>query len=370
MILLPTKLLRLVRRAIGALAFVNILILAGGYIFSHDDVWDYNNTFLVFQQFIVNLFLITASSYALSPKRQERLSASTSLQDRNREWSRRRRAVFTVVLTAFTLFYASTALARLTSPTSPGGGFAGCDAFGSLKQACAAHFYICTAELVIVVLLIIEGVFTFRELGLREEEERELDRMQELPPIVVQYQPDLALPARARTRGEAVPGMEVDRDEEGEEEVLPEYERHPKPRRGQQVVIVDMMHMEPLGQEEGQGQQEPGTSRLPRYDSVMEMPERTNETEAPAATSVTSATSAAAAEESSSVSNESTLDPLSVTVISVSPTEEEPSTETAPSVPTAQESLSSTPAEPEATQTSLSNTSSAPPLPRLPSYVP
>ncbi|KAF9300058.1 hypothetical protein BGZ74_008330, partial [Mortierella antarctica] len=320
MIVIPTYLLRLVRRTIGILAFINIIILAGGYIFSYNDVWDYNNTFLVFQQFIVNLFLVTAASYALSPKRQENLSASTSVSDRNREWSRRRRAVFTVVLAAFTLFYASTALARLTSPSSPGGGFAGCDAYGSLKQACIAHFFICTAELVIVVLLVVEGVFTFRELGLREEEERELDRMQELPPIVIEYQPDLALPARALTRGEAVPGMELDREEEGEEEeeeeVLPEYERHPKPRRGQQVVIVDMMHLEALGQE-GQGQQEPGTSRLPRYDSVVEMSERTTATAA-----------AAEVEESSSVSTESTPDPLSEP-IGISPTEET-STEAAP----------------------------------------
>ncbi|KAF9335283.1 hypothetical protein BG006_000423 [Podila minutissima] len=363
MIAIPTYLLRLVRRTIGALAFINIIILAGGYIFSYNDIWDYNNTFLVFQQFIVNLFLVTAASYALSPKRQDNLSASTSINDRNREWSRRRRAVFTVVLAAFTLFYASTALARLTSPSSPGGSFAGCDAYGSLKQACVAHFFICTAELVIVVLLIVEGVFTFQELGLREEEERELDRMQDLPPIVVQYQPDLALPARALTRGEVVPGMELDREgeEREEEEVLPEYERHPKPRRGQQVVIVDMMHLEPLGQQE----QVPGTSRLPRYDSVVEMSERTTAT----ATAVTATAAAAEVEESSLVSTESTPDPLSEPVIGISATEE-PSTETAPSVPTAQESLSSSSTEPETTQTSLPSTSSPPSLPRVPSYAP
>lgn len=361
----PINFLRLVRRAIGAIATLNVILLTASYMINLSNVSDYNSISLGFQQLIVNLFIVFAVIYALSPKRQQRLSDSATLNDRNKEWSRRRRALFTGLLATMTLLYSSIALNRLASPNLPGGyntgGFHGCDAYGSLKWACVVQFIVCATELVCVVLLVVEGVFTYREHGLREQEEREQERLQELPPIVVQYQPDLMLPARARTRGEAVPGMEMEMDrgvEEEEVEELPEYERHPKPRRGQQVVIVDMTQVEPMGQ--GQGEQEFGTSRLPNYDTVVEMPERIGETEALAAP--------AALEESSSVSTESTLDPLSAPDFINSPSED-PSAESAPSTSTAPVSLSPSSTEPEATHTSLP-TSILSSLPRLPSYKP
>ncbi|KAG0327931.1 hypothetical protein BG000_000738 [Podila horticola] len=282
------------------------------------NVSDYNSIFLGFQQLLVNLFIVFAVVYALSPKRQQRLSDSATLNDRNKEWSRRRRALFTGLLAAMTLLYSSIALNRLASPNLPGGyntgGFHGCDAYGSLKWACVVQFFVCATELVCVVLLVVEGVFTYQEQGLGVEEE--------------------------------------------EVEELPEYERHPKPRRGQQVVIVDMTQVEPMGQ--GQGEQEFGTSRLPNYDTVVEMPERIGETEALAAP--------AALEESSSASTESTLDPLSAPDFINSPSED-PSAESAPSTSTAPVSLSPSSTEPEATHTSLP-TSTLSSLPRLPSYRP
>ncbi|KAG0025944.1 hypothetical protein BGZ82_009718 [Podila clonocystis] len=371
---MPTNLLLLVRRAIGTLAALNFFLLTGGYIF-YNNLWGYNNTFLVFQQVIVNLFLILAVIYALSPKRQARISASASLYDRNREWSRQRRALLTAILASITLIYVSIAFNRLTSSSPPndnptpgnsngGGGFQGCSAYGRLKWACVAQFIICTIELVCVVLLGVEGLFTFREHRLREQKEREQEleeqRLQDLPPIVVQYQPDMLLPVRARTRGDAVPGMEADE----EEEELPEYERHPKPHRGQPVVIVDMMHLDPANQE--QGQQELGASRLPNYDTVVEMPGPIEETENGAeATSVATATAEEA--ERSSAPTESILDPLSSSVVVVSP--EEPSTESSLSTPTTVSSSPSPTTAPETAQTPLP-TFSPPSVPRLPSYTP
>ncbi|KAG0034116.1 hypothetical protein BGZ81_006142 [Podila clonocystis] len=372
---MPTSLLLLlvVRRAIGALAALNFFLLTGGYIF-YTNLLGYKNPFLVFQQVIVNLFLILAVVYALSPKRQARISASASLYDRNREWSRQRRALFTVILASITLIYVSIALNRLISsspsnddPTpgnSNGGeGFQGCGAYGRLKWVCVAQFIICAIELVCVVLLGVEGFFTYREHALREQKEREEEleeqRLQDLPPIVVQYQPDMSLPARARTRGEAVPGMEV------EEEELPEYERHPKPHRGQPVVIVDMMHLEPANQE--QGQQELGASRLPNYDTVVEMSEPVEETGNGA--QATSAATAAAEEEEEveriSAPTEFILDPLSSSVVVVTP--EELSTESGLSTPTTVSSSLSSTTAPETAQTPLP-TFSPPSVPRLPSY--
>ncbi|KAF9373360.1 hypothetical protein CPB97_000594 [Podila verticillata] len=354
---MPTFLLRIVRRAIGALAIINILLLAGGYVFSFNDLWNYNDSFLVLQQLVLNIFIIAAASYALSPKRQERLASTSSVHDRSKEWSRGRRVLLTFILAVLTLFYASVTFARITSYPSEqgphhnyGSGFQGCDAYGSLKQACVAQFFISTAELLCVVLLMVEGVFTFREHGLRQREEaEEARRMAEMPPIVVQYTADVSLPARARTDGEV--GME-DVDVEEEEEVLPKYERHPKPIRGQAVVIVDMMHLEPAEEEEPRNG--PGAGGLPTYSTVVEVSEPSEQdTEAPTVVG-------------------SSGDPLSPSTIVVSPPEEPlpvPGTLT-PTEPESSSSSSSAP-EPTPTPTPTPSPSTSPVSPPgLPSYTP
>ncbi|KAF8928392.1 hypothetical protein BGZ52_003384 [Haplosporangium bisporale] len=342
-----------VRRAIGALAIINILLLAGGYVFSFNDLWNYNDSFLVLQQLVLNIFLVAAAAYSLSHKRQKRLSSTSSAHDRAKEWTRARRILLTFILAALTLFYASVTFSRITSYPNQqdphqnyGSGLQGCDAYGPLKQACVAQFFISSAELLCFVLLLVEGVFTFREHRLRQmEEEEEARRLEEMPPIVVQYTADVSLPARARTRGEV--GME-DVDVE-EEEVLPKYERHPKPSRGQAVVIVDMMHLGPVEEEEPR--HGPGVSGLPTYSTVVEVSEPSEEdTEVPTAV-------------------ESSGDPLSPSLATVVSPPEEPLTVPGTSTPTEPESSSSFSSAPEPTPTSQSSTSPVSP-PGLPSYTP